>query len=81
MAPTAINLPQCGAPPPEMFIDDDDQKCESPELPHDFRCNEGLHTKSEIEKSRKEFNWKVVEPFDGRSFLQMMKIYFQKLFR
>ena len=70
MAPSAINLPQCGAPPPELLIlddVDDDQRRANPELPHDYRCNQGLHTKSEIDKSRKEFNWKVVEPFDGEA--------------
>ena len=64
MAPSAINLPQCGAPPPEMFMDDDDQRSNDTELPHDYRCNQGLHTKSEIDKSREEFNWKE---FNGSS--------------
>ena len=37
-----------------------------PQLPHDYRCNNGLHTIGEIERSREEFNWKVVEPYDGK---------------
>ena len=38
MAPSAMDLPKCGAPPPELLIPndvDDDQRRAYPELPHD----------------------------------------------
>ena len=36
-----------------------------PSLPHDYRCNQEFHSKDEVDKSRAEFDWKVVEPYDG----------------
>ena len=35
------------------------------ELSHDYRCNKEFHSRQEIDISREEFNWKVVEPYDG----------------
>ena len=62
--------PQCGAPPPEVIKklrkDEKEEKRKDPELPHDYRCNIEFHKREEVDKSRKDFNWKVVEPYDGR---------------
>jgi len=38
-----------------------------PSLPHDYRCNQEFHSKAEVDKSRAEFDWKVVEPYDGQA--------------
>ena len=35
------------------------------ELAHDFRCTDGEYTRDQVQASRGQFNWKVVEPFDG----------------
>ena len=35
------------------------------ELANDFRCSEGEYTRAEVQASRGQFNWKVVEPYDG----------------
>ena len=67
MSPNPKIVPQCGAPPPEVVKDKkDDKKRNDPELPHDYRCNQEFHKRAEIDKSRREFNWKVVEPYDGK---------------
>ena len=67
MSPSPKNfVPQCGAPPPEVVNDKKDgSERNDPELPHDYRCNQEFHNRAEIDKSRREFNWKVVEPYDG----------------
>ena len=36
------------------------------ELANDFRCSEGEYTRAEVQASRGQFNWKVVEPYDGK---------------
>ena len=68
---TLMTTIQCGAPPPEIFEklrdDEKDEKCKDPELPHDYRCNIEFHKREEVDKSRKDFNWKVVEPYDGKN--------------
>ena len=35
------------------------------DLSHDYRCNKEFHNRQEIDVSRDEFNWKVVEHYDG----------------
>ena len=63
---SAMAPPQCGAPPPEIIKQSkDEEKRKDPELPHDYRCNREFHKREEEDKSRKQFNWKVVEPYDG----------------
>ena len=65
MAP--VTRPQCGAPPPAPPPDKEteDKPRQDPELPHDYRCNLEFHKRWEIDQSRRQFNWKVVEPYDG----------------
>ena len=66
MAP--VTRPQCGAPPPAPPPDTEaeDKPRQDPELPHDYRCNLEFHKRWEIDQSRRQFNWKVVEPYDGK---------------
>ena len=66
MAP--VTRPQCGAPPlaPPPDTETEDKPRQDPELPHDYRCNLEFHKRWEIDQSRRQFNWKVVEPYDGK---------------
>ena len=34
-------------------------------LAHDFRCTDGHYSRFQVMASRAQFNWKVVEPYDG----------------
>ena len=38
------------------------------------RCNQEWHKRADIDKSRREFNWKVVEPYDGQFRSQLSKL-------
>lgn len=68
MAPNDTKRPQCGViPKQEKSEKKDEQSRKDPELPHDYRCNQEWHKRADIDKSRREFNWKVVEPYDGDS--------------
>jgi len=39
------------------------------ETVHNWNCNQEFHSKGEVEKSRKEFGWKVVEPYDSKPWV------------
>jgi len=67
MSPHNDVQPQCGVPPPRPKTEEKKEKRKDAELPHDYRCNTEFHKKPEVDKSRSEFNWKVVEPYDGAS--------------
>ena len=36
---------------------------------HDWGCNKEFHSRGEVEKSQKKFDWKVVEPYDGKKWV------------
>ena len=38
------------------------------------RCNQEWHKRADIDKSRREFNWKVVEPYDGECCFFLFKL-------
>ena len=60
-------LPHCGVPP-QLHSESEDAKTRRDtgvELAHDFRCTDGEYTRDQVQASRGQFNWKVVEPFDG----------------
>ena len=66
-------IPQCGVPSFTQHMEDEDCRKEEQSLSekikqpnHDYKCNEGLHDKTEVDQSRLDFNWKVVEPFEGK---------------
>ena len=66
-------IPQCGVPSFTQLMEDEDCRKEEQSLSekikqpnHDYKCNEGLHDKTEVDQSRLDFNWKVVEPFEGK---------------
>ena len=39
---------------------------------HSWRCSEEFHCRSQVEKSQQMFDWKVVEPFDGKTAFTLM---------
>ena len=60
-------LPHCGVPS-QLHSESEDSKTRRDtgvELAHDFRCTDGEYTRDQVQASRGQFNWKVVEPFDG----------------
>ena len=68
-------LPHCGVPS-QLHSESEDAKTRRDtgvELAHDFRCTDGEYTRDQVQASRSQFNWKVVEPYDGNtSFLQLV---------
>ena len=36
---------------------------------HNWGCNTEFHTAEEVENSQKMFDWKVVEPYDGKEWV------------
>merc|ERR1719153_1150417 len=36
---------------------------------HNWGCNHEFHSRGEVEKSQAEFDWKVVEPYDGKRWV------------
>ena len=73
MAPTAPEvspqIPQCGGGPPPPPGEKEEQKDDAPQeqekKEHCWTCTEEFHCRGEVERSRKKFDWKVVEPYDG----------------
>ena len=75
MAPTAPEvspqIPQCGGGPPPQPGEKEEQKDDAPQeqekKEHCWTCTEEFHCRGEVERSRKKFDWKVVEPYDGET--------------
>ena len=68
MAPTAQNAPQtpqCGGGPPAEKKEDKPQEQEVKE--HCWTCSDEFHCRGEVDRSRDKFDWKVVEPYDGKT--------------
>ena len=68
MAPTpkeAPQVPQCGGGPPAKKKEDKPQEQEKKE--HCWTCSDEFHCRGEVDRSRDKFDWKVVEPYDGKS--------------
>ena len=63
MAPTA---PQCGGGP---VVDEkeEDKPQEQEKKEHCWTCSDEFHCRGEVDRSRDKFDWKVVEPYDGKS--------------
>ena len=36
---------------------------------HEHDCNAGLHNKEAVQASQAEYDWRVVEPYDGRPWM------------
>ena len=78
MAPTAQEapqLPQCGGgPPPEAKEDKEEQEPQEQEKKeHCWTCTDEFHCRGEVERSRENFDWEVVEPYDGKTDLLSWK--------
>ena len=69
MAPTATEapqMPQCGGGPPT-----EEKEAQAPQeqekKEHCWTCTDEFHCRGEVERSRENFDWKVVEPYDGKT--------------
>ena len=70
MAPTEkseVLVPQCGGGPEMKAKEEEDKPKEQEKKEHCWTCTDEFHCRGEVERSRENFDWKVVEPYDGRT--------------
>ena len=78
MSPTERNVVvgQCGGGPVVENKDKDketdvgeDKPKEQEKKEHCWTCTDEFHCRGEVERSMENFDWKVVEPYDGNTLL------------
>ena len=72
MAPTesGVIISQCGGgsmvDQPKKEKEEEDKPQEQEKKEHCWTCTDEFHSRGEVDRSRESFDWKVVEPFDGK---------------